>query len=98
MEQELMHRPMPKATTQAMTQPATTNVVDIQLQRSVDVMMAWLVFGGGSKIIPQLASTQPSTQEASAATTAPTTAPAKPARPTTRPAAPASIPTTGESE
>jgi carboxyl-terminal processing protease len=71
MKQELAKAPMPKATTQAMTQPATTQVVDIQLQRAVDVMMAWLVFGGGSEMAAQLATTEPTTKAVASAVTKP---------------------------
>jgi len=77
LQQELFQRPMPKATTQAMTQPSTTQVIDVQLQRAVDVMMAWLVFAGGSQEISAvLAATEPSsTQPATVPTTMAATAP-----------------------
>jgi hypothetical protein len=76
LQQELFKRPMPKATTAAVTRPTTAAVTDVQLQRAVDVMMAWLIFAGGSQdtgnvlaALPQPPATQaasaPATQEAS---------------------------------
>src|SRR6185503_9948629 len=61
MTQELVQRPRPKATTAAVTQPST-QATDIQLQRAVDIMMAWLIFGGGSEFTPQIAATEPTTR------------------------------------
>jgi carboxyl-terminal processing protease len=72
MTQELVQRPRPKATTAAATQPST-QVTDIQLQRAVDIMMAWLIFGGGSEFTPALATTEPTTQTVASAASVPTT-------------------------
>ncbi|HEX8521948.1 MAG TPA: S41 family peptidase [Tepidisphaeraceae bacterium] len=77
LKQELAKAPMPKATTRAMTQPSTTQVVDTQLQRSVDVMLAWLVFGGGTEVATQFATTEPTTKAVASATSRPGAQPAK---------------------
>ncbi len=97
MRQELLHGPMPKAATQAATQPTTTPVVDIQLQRAVDAMMAGLVFRNASEFVNQLAPTQPTTEPARSIATPPrppTTAPATRLRPMTMPAPAATVPGT----
>jgi carboxyl-terminal processing protease len=45
-EQELFKRPIPKSTTRSATGPATTQVVDQQLQRAIDTMVALVVLVG----------------------------------------------------
>jgi hypothetical protein len=82
MEQEFVQRPKAKATTAAVTQPST-QATDLQLQRAVDIMMAWLIFGGGSEFTPQFATTEPTTKTVASAA-APTTNTIQAAPPATR--------------
>jgi carboxyl-terminal processing protease len=77
-EQELFKRPIPKSTTRSATGPATTQVLDAQLQRAIDTMVALVVLVGDKE-----------TGEAPK-----TPMPAMPVTlPTTRPAARTSTPT-----
>ena len=87
-EQELFKRPMPKSTTRSATGPATTQVLDAQLQRAIDTMVALVVLvgdkeaGEGPKTpMPSLPVTLPTTRPvtvpaATIESTKPVTAPA----------------------
>lgn len=89
-EQELFKRPLPKSTTRSASgqkSPATTQaMVDLQLQRAIDTMIALVVLVGdrdAADVLPKMiekptAVTQPATAPTTRATqpvTAPTTAP-----------------------
>ncbi|MEA2708927.1 MAG: carboxyl-terminal processing protease, partial [Phycisphaerales bacterium] len=88
-EQELFKRPVIKATTRSATQPATTqsaSVVDAQLQRAIDTIIALVVLNGDREsvaaadaktVMPSLPTTQPATtsRATTSETTSPTTAP-----------------------
>jgi carboxyl-terminal processing protease len=95
-EQEQFRRPLPKATTQAATNPVpATQVVDIQLQQAVNTMIALVVFqnekgaprGSVDKVERLRPVTEPATQPAADEPT--------PAPPATAPATvPATVPAT----
>jgi carboxyl-terminal processing protease len=84
-EQELFKRPLPKATTQSATGPAaTTQVLDAQLQRAIDTMVALVVLVGDREaggpesktLMPSLPVTRPAAATKPTAKPATTTAPA----------------------
>ena len=80
-ELELFKRPVVKSTTRPSTQPATqpAQVLDIQLQRAVDTMIALVVLNGQSAgtgiVVPPIEQKITTSAPASAPTTAPATKP-----------------------
>lgn len=102
-ENELMRRPVPKATTQATTAP-TTQPVDAQLQRAVDTLIAWVVLQQnelGEDAVRKLAAANPPAEKKPASQPAPekqespATAPVEIETPATSPAVePANSPVT----
>jgi carboxyl-terminal processing protease len=83
LEQELMKRPVPKAATNPKTAAATTQVIDTQLQRAVDTMVAVLVLDqnksdGKAKVVPPIATKVSPLPTTSTATPASQSAPAMP--------------------
>ncbi len=110
LEQELMKRPMPKAATNPKTPAATTQVVDTQLQRAVDTMVAVLVLDQNKsdrkgKLVPPITEKVSPLPTTSTATPASQSAPAMPvvspapttkSSPTSKKATPAA--TTGTSK
>jgi carboxyl-terminal processing protease len=85
-EQELFKRPVVKSTTQSATHPATqpAQVLDVQLQRAVDTMIALVVLNGNQAsgpitVVPPIvaqATTAPTTAPPNSSAPAPATAPA----------------------
>jgi carboxyl-terminal processing protease len=94
-EQEIFRRPVVKSTTRSATQPATTQVVDLQLQRAIDTIVALVVLVGDretSDVLPKTAmapipaASEPATTQASEPTTQtqPTSEPETAPSPATR--------------
>ena len=98
-EQELFKRPLPKASTRSATGPATTQVVDVQLQRAIDTMVALVVLvgdreseGADEKIVmPSLPVTKPAVSKP---VTKPVTRPAVTKPATRKSTAPMTVPST----
>jgi hypothetical protein len=83
----LLHRPIAKVTTTApttqeaaaATEPATQPAIDVQLQRAVDTMTAWVLLQGEkaadappATVVPPIAMTiTPATEPSTAPTTEP---------------------------
>lgn len=75
-EQEMFKRPIAKVTTQPTSAPST-QPADIQLQRAVDTMIAWVVLQQNERDVDAIARLTPTTVPSTApsATTAPTSVP-----------------------